>query len=185
MNMLHIDSNTLGAHSVSRELRGAVVKEWKRAHAAAKVTYRDVAAQTLPHGTPVADAGDSAARLGANVLDEFLTADVVVSGAPMDNFGVPSALKARIDRIAVSGKTFRYGTNGPEGLAGDKRVIIASSRGGFYGAGTPGTAADFQETHLRQLFGFLGVSDPRRGREHQRGTEGAGDRRHACGDPRE
>ena len=159
MNLLHIDSSALGAHSVSRELSGAVVKEWKRAHPGAKVTYRDVAAQPLPHWTPVAAAGDPAARLGGDVLDEFLAADVVVIGAPMYNFGVPSALKAWIDRIAVAGKTFRYGANGPEGLAGGKRVIIASSRGGFYGTGTPGAAADFQETYLRQLFGFLGVTD--------------------------
>lgn len=159
MNLLHIDSSALGAHSVSRELSGAIVKAWKRAHPGAKATYRDVAAQPLPHWTPVADADDPAARLGGDVLDEFLAADVVVIGAPMYNFGVPSALKAWIDRIAVAGKTFRYGANGPEGLASGKRVIIASSRGGFYGVGTPGAAADFQETYLRQLFGFLGVTD--------------------------
>ncbi len=94
------------------------------------------------------------------VLDEFLAADVVVIGAPMYNFGVPSTLKAWIDRIAVAGKTFRYGANGAEGLAGGrKRVIIASSRGGFYSAGTAGAAADFQEAYLRQVFGFLGVTD--------------------------
>ena len=128
------------------------------AHPGAKVTYRDVAAQPLPHWTPVVDAGELAGRLGGNVLDEFLAADVVVIGPPMCNFGVPSALEAWMDRIAVAGQTFRYGTNGPEGLAGDKRVIIASSSGDFYGAGTPGGAADFQATYLRQLFGFLGVS---------------------------
>src|SRR5450759_1100222 len=82
MNLLHIDSSALGAHSVSRELSGAIVKAWKRAHPGAKATYRDVAAQPLPHWTPVADADDPAARLGGDVLDEFLAADVVVIGAP-------------------------------------------------------------------------------------------------------
>ena len=127
-------------------------------------------------------------RSGGEVLDEFLVVDVVVVGAPMYNFGVPSTLRAWIDRIAGAGKTFRYGANRPEGLAGDKRVIIALSRGGFYGAGTPGESADFKETYLRVV--RLSRRDryrdhPRRGREHQRGTEGASNRGRAGGDPRE
>ena len=93
------------------------------------------------------------------VLDEFLDADIVVIGAPMYNFGIPSQLKAWIDRIAVAGKTFRYTAAGPEGLAGNKRVIIAISRGGFYGAGMPAAALEHVETYLRGVFGFIGVTD--------------------------
>lgn len=74
--------------------------------------------------------------------------------APMYNFSIPSTLKAWIDRVAVAGKTFRYTANGPEDLAGYKRVIIASSRGGLYGDNNP---SDFQEAYLRQVFSFLGV----------------------------
>jgi FMN-dependent NADH-azoreductase len=159
MNLLHIDSSALGAHSVSRELSAAIVDTWKRAHPGAKAVYRDLAAQPLPHWTPVADAGDPAARAGAEAMDEFLAADVVVIGAPMYNFSISSTLKTWIDRVAVAGKTFRYGANGAEGLAGGKRVIIASSRGGYYGSETPGAAFDFQEAYLRKLFGFLGVTD--------------------------
>jgi FMN-dependent NADH-azoreductase len=70
------------------------------------------------------------------VLDEFLAADVVVIGAPMYNFGIPSQLKAWIDRLAVAGKTFRYTEKGPLGLAGGKTVIVASSRG-FLRCGQP------------------------------------------------
>src|ERR1700757_4371924 len=82
------------------------------------------------------------------VLDEFLEADIVVMGAPMYNFGIPSQLKAWIDRIAVAGKTFRYGATGPEGLAGGKRVVVAISRGGFYGPGTPTAALEHVESYL-------------------------------------
>jgi len=92
-------------------------------------------------------------------LDEFLAADIVVIGAPMYNFGIPSQLKAWIDRIAVAGKTFRYTASGPEGLSGNKRVIIATSRGGFYGAGTPAAAVEHAESYLRSVFGLLGVTD--------------------------
>jgi FMN-dependent NADH-azoreductase len=92
-------------------------------------------------------------------MDEFLAAEVIVLGAPMYNFGIPSQLKAWIDHVAVAGKTFHYTAHGPEGLAGGKRVIVASSRGGFYGEGTAGAAMDFQENYLRAVFGFLGIND--------------------------
>lgn len=159
MNLLHIDSSALGAHSVSRELGAALVEAWKRRHPDGTVVHRDLAANPLPHWTPVADADDPAARTNAEVLDEFLAADTIVIGAPMYNFGVPSTLKAWIDRIAIAGKTFRYDADGPQGLAGGKRVVIASSRGGVYSEGSPYAAADFQEAYLRQVFGFLGVTD--------------------------
>jgi FMN-dependent NADH-azoreductase len=92
-------------------------------------------------------------------LEEFLAADVVVVGAPMYNFTIPSQLKAWIDRIAVAGRTFKYGPSGPQGLAGGKKVVIISSRGGLYGPGTPAESLDFQERYLRAVFNFLGVTD--------------------------
>ena len=93
-------------------------------------------------------------------MDEFLAADIVVLGAPMYNFTLPSQLKAWIDRIVVAGKTFKYGAQGPEGLAGNKRVIVAISRGGFYGPGTPAAVGEHLETYLRWVFGFIGVKNP-------------------------
>jgi len=96
---------------------------------------------------------------GEAALDEFLAADIVVLGAPMYNFSIPSQLKAWIDRVAVAGKTFRYTETGPVGLAGGKKVIVASSRGGFYGPGSPTAALDHQESYLRAVFGFLGITD--------------------------
>src|SRR5437868_7906476 len=96
---------------------------------------------------------------GQAVLDEFLATDIVVLGAPMYNFTIPSQLKAWIDRIVVAGKTFKYGAQGAEGLAGNKRVIVAISRGGFYGAGTPAAVGEHLETYLRWVFGFIGVTN--------------------------
>src|SRR6202012_1647604 len=97
---------------------------------------------------------------GQAVLEEFLAADIVVLGAPMYNFTIPSQLKAWIDRIIVGGKTFKYGANGAEGLAGNKRLIVAISRGGFYGAGSPTAALEHLETYLRGVFGFIGIVNP-------------------------
>ena len=170
MKLLHLDASILGANSASRELSAAVVARLRREVPGLEVTYRDLAAQPLGHlsGAHLA-AGQGVVPESAAlqkdiaesqaVLAEFLAADTVVIGAPMYNFSVPSQLKAWIDRVLVAGKTFRYGANGPEGPAGSKRVIVAISRGGFYGPGTPAEAAEHVQTYLRTVFGFMGVTD--------------------------
>ncbi len=170
MKLLHIDSSILGANSVSRPVAAAVVERLRHARPDLDLTYRDLAAAPLPHVALANLPGDHplAALVAASedramsqtVLDEFLAADIVVIGAPMYNFSVPSQLKAWIDRILVPGKTFAYGPEGPTGLAGDKRVILVVSRGGLYGAGAPFAAAEHVETYLRTVFGFIGVANP-------------------------
>lgn len=158
MKLLHIDSSVLGENSASRSLTAAIVARLRGEHSGIEITRRDLAAQTLPHFTPaLAESHPCVARNG-EILDEFLAADVVVIGAPMYNFTIPTQLKAWIDRVLTAGKTFRYTENGPEGLAGGKRVIIASSRGGIYSKG-PAATVDFQETYLRHVFGFMGIHD--------------------------
>ncbi|WP_297843405.1 FMN-dependent NADH-azoreductase [Pseudomonas sp.] len=159
MKLLHIDSSALGEYSVSRQLSADIVAELKHQTPDVEISYLDLAAQPLAHWTPaVADASGAEAAQGNALVEEFLAADVVVIGAPMYNFGISSQLKAWIDRIAVAGKTFRYTENGVEGLAKGKQVIIASSRGGVYVEG-PFAAFDHQETYLRAVLGFIGVTD--------------------------
>jgi FMN-dependent NADH-azoreductase len=157
MKLLHIDSSILGQQSASRELSAAITARWQAAIPGLQVTYRDLDAAPLAHvsgrslaGTDVAETAES-----SEALQEFLDADVVVIGAPMYNFGIASTLKAWIDRLAVAGKTFHYTANGPEGLVGGKKVILASTRGGFHQQ----SGADFQEPYLRFLFGFFGITD--------------------------
>ena len=154
MKLLHIDSSALGTNSVSRELSAAIVEAWKRREPGLEVVYRDLSAEPLPHWAPVAEAAQA-----RDPLTEFFAADVIVIGAPMYNFGIPSQLKAWIDRIVVAGKTFRYTANGPEGLAGGRKVVVASTRGGFYGAESGRADFDFQENYLRHVFGFIGITD--------------------------
>lgn len=158
MKLLHIDSSILGVHSASRALGAAVVAARKAADPALEVTYRDLAASPLPHlsGGSLAKADPAEAADAEQVMQEFLDADVVVIGAPMYNFAIPSTLKAWIDRLAVAGRTFRYNEQGmAEGLAGGKEVVVASSRGGFH----QGSAMDFQEPYLRHILGFMGIDD--------------------------
>lgn len=160
MKLLHVDSSILGHASASRALGAAVVTARRAADPTVQVTYRDLAATPLPHLSGASLAGADAAEAAAadEVMREFLEADVVVIGAPMYNFAIPSTLKAWIDRLAVAGKTFRYNAQGmAEGLAGGKQVVVASSRGGFH----QDDGADFQEPYLRYMFGFMGITDVR------------------------
>lgn len=159
MKLLHIDSSVLGENSASRSLTSAIVARLRTEHAGIEVIRRDLAAQTLPHFTPVLEENHPCVARNEEIIGEFLAADIVVIGAPMYNFGIPTQLKAWIDRILVAGKTFRYTGNGPEGLAGGKRVIIASARGGIY-SDAAGKASDFQEAYLRRIFEFIGVDNP-------------------------
>jgi FMN-dependent NADH-azoreductase len=170
MKLLHIDSSILAQGSVSRTLSAEVAAAQRASQPGIEVTYRDLATDPVDHLSGAHLAAfqgavptDAAIRrdiaLGQAALDEFLAADIVVVGAPMYNFSIPSQLKAWIDRIAVAGKTFRYTAEGPEGLAGGKKVIVASSRGGFYGPGTPAADMEHQESYLRAVFGFFGITD--------------------------
>lgn len=169
--LLHIDSSILGGNSVSRSLSAGIVAKLKASDPSLSVTYRDLAAEPIAHlsGAHLAAAQGVEGQLdpalahdlaqGGQALEEFLAADIVVIGVGFYNFGIASQLKAWVDRIAVAGKTFRYSEKGPEGLAGGKRVIIAISRGGFYGPGSPAAAFEHAETYLRGVFGFLGITD--------------------------
>ncbi|HEY5072619.1 MAG TPA: FMN-dependent NADH-azoreductase [Caulobacteraceae bacterium] len=171
MKLLHIDSSILGANSVSRQVSAAIVERLRAATPDLEVIYRDLAAAPPSHltggqfaarfGAAPEDAEDQAqVAAGEAVLAEFLAADIIVIGAPMYNFTLPTQLKAWVDRIVIAGKTFRYGANGPEGLAGGKRVIIALSRGGLYGQGAPAEAFEHVEGYLRSIFAFMGIANP-------------------------
>ena len=148
MTIVRIDSSITGEASVSRQLTAATLAQLVAEQPGATVIIRDLVGQPLDHIT-------LAAFADTDVLDEFLAADTVIIGAPMYNFGIPSQLKAWIDRISIAGKTFHYTEDGrPESLVGDKKVIVAVSRGGFY---EEGDALEHVETYLKGVFGFLGI----------------------------
>ncbi len=170
MKLLHVDSSILGPFSVSRQLSAEIVAKLRQDRPDLKVRYRDLAAVPVPPLSgaylaaqqpgappPSADVQQDIA-LGGELLNEFLGADIVVIGAPMYNFTISSQLKAWIDRLLIAGKTFRYTEKGVEGLAGGRRVIVASSRGGIYSEGAA-AAVEHQETYLRSVFGFIGIAD--------------------------
>ena len=162
-NILVLKSSAAGAASVSNQLVDAFVARWP----AATVTTRDVGADPVPHLLPIAlsglfgnregPAGETADRAD-EVTAELKAADVLVIGAPMYNFGIPSTLKAWFDHVIRAGVTFNYTAEGPKGLLHGKRAIVLEARGGFYSDGIAKTM-DAQEPHLRSMLGLMGITE--------------------------
>lgn len=168
-NVLIIDSAATGDASVSRKLTDAAAEAIRRRNPATRITYRDIGADPIPHLTgetvPAIRAGlvgsetaRDALALSDTLVRELFDADLIVIGAPMYNFGMPSTLKAWFDHVARAGVTFRYSEAGPEGLLKGRKAIVVETRGGLYSEG-PAAAFDSQEPHLRTLLGFLGITD--------------------------
>jgi len=173
MKVLHIDSSILSDNSVSRQLTRTIVAEWQAQHPGSTVDYLDLAAEApshlsaeslgfrLPATATLTDAQRRENAVSEALVSQFLAADVIVVGAPLYNFSIPSQLKAWIDRVAQVGRTFKYTETGPVGLAGGKTVIVASTRGGVYSTSEGGRAMEHQESYLQTVFGFFGITDVR------------------------
>jgi FMN-dependent NADH-azoreductase len=171
MKLFHLDSSITGNHSVSRTLTAAIVAAHVAQHPDTEIVYRDLANDPAMHlspahlavfqGAPVdgpALAQDLAE--GGRYLEELFAADVLVIGAPMYNLGIPSQLKAWIDRIVVAGKTFRYTEHGPEGLLpAGKKVFIAASSGGLYSGDSPAAFLEHSVSYLKGALGLIGLKD--------------------------
>lgn len=167
MKILQINSSARSAGANSTRLADAITTRLKAANPGAVVELRDLAAN--PH--PVLDEAalgalftpaeqrtpEQAARVALDdaLIAQVQSADAIVLGVPMYNFGVPVQLKTWIDAIARAGVTFRYTENGPEGLLKGKKVYVALARGGIY----RDTPADSQVPYLKGVLGFLGMTD--------------------------
>ncbi|MEY4139393.1 MAG: hypothetical protein RLZZ371_1575 [Pseudomonadota bacterium] len=173
MKLLHVDSSILGSYSVSRQLSAEIVAEWRKNRPDTTVEYLDLAVNAPNHFSAdaiaikgVAQPEPTEAQRAENALSEklvsqFLASDVIVIGAPFYNFSIPTQLKAWIDRLAQPGRTFTYTEKGPTGLATGKTVIVASTRGGAYSTSEGGQAMEHQESYLKVVFGFFGITDVR------------------------
>jgi FMN-dependent NADH-azoreductase len=167
MKILQINTSARSAGANSTRLADSVTARLRAQNPAAVVELRDLASD--PH--PVLDEAalnalftpadsrteDQAARVALDdaLIAQVQSADAIVLGVPMYNFGVPVQLKTWLDAIARAGVTFRYTENGPEGLLKGKKVYVALARGGKY----RDTPADSQVPYLKTILGFLGLSD--------------------------
>lgn len=155
MHILQLDSGLFPGQSVSRQLTADIVKRLQ-AQGNTTVTHRDLVAEPIPHLDAAALTQDNA--LTNQLIDELKAADAIVIGAPMYNFTIPTQLKAWLDRIVKQGVTFKYTEQGPQGLLPGKTIYIASGRGGVYSKGEA-AAMDHQESYLRTVLGFIGLTD--------------------------
>ena len=172
MKLLHIDSSINGDNSVSRKLSKTITEQLVAAFPEAQVDYLDLAVNAPNHFSANAmafrnpEANDPSAEevkrenaVSEQLVTQFLESDVIVVAAPFYNFTIPSQLKAWIDRILQPRRTFRYTENGVEGLATGKTVVVASSRGGVYSTTEQGQALEHQESYLKTIFAFIGITD--------------------------
>ena len=170
MNILHLDSSITGTQSVSRTLSADIVAALAARHPGTKVTYHDLANEPLLHLSPAhlaafqGGAVESAAlgqdiAQGGQYLTELFAADVLVIGVPMYNFGIPTQLKAWIDRVVVAGKTFSYSERGPEGLLTGKKVVLATSSGNVYSGNSPASVLEHAESYLKAVLAHIGLKD--------------------------
>ena len=165
---LILNSAVTGEASISNKLTAEFAARLKERDPSARIATRDLGANPVPHllpdtvagirATATTEAEKAALALSDELVDEMRDIDLLVIGAPMYNFGIPSSLKAWFDYILRAGVTFRYTENGPEGLLPVKKAVVIETRGGLYSEG-PAVAMDSQEPHLRTLLGFMGVTD--------------------------
>jgi FMN-dependent NADH-azoreductase len=167
--VLVLTSSVLGDASVSNQLTTHIVNQLRLKNGKSKVIARDLGSNPVPHLTQdstialrVPEAENevqaNAQALSDELIAELKAADLLVIGAPMYNFGIPSTLKAWFDYVLRAGVTFSYSEAGPEGLLKGKRAIVVLTRGGLYSEG-PAQLMDAQEPHLRTLLGFIGITD--------------------------
>lgn len=167
-NLLVLNSSANTGASVSRTLIEDAVWQILNAAPGTQVVRRDLGSDPVPHlttanlagvrGTPETPEEHAARALSDTLIAELRAADTILIAAPMYNFSVPTSLRAWFDFVLRAGETFRYSEAGPEGLLKGKKVIVLTSRGGLYSEG-PARAADFQEPYLRQLLGFIGLTE--------------------------
>lgn len=156
MKILHLDSGIFLEQSVSRQLSQDIVSKLKQGRDAV-VTHRDLVADPVGHLTAEELLAEEKPVID-ELVKELFEADVLVIGAPMYNFTIPTQLKAWIDRVLQAGVTFKYTEQGPQGLVSGKKAYIASGRGGIYSKGDA-AALDHQESYLTQALSFIGITD--------------------------
>jgi FMN-dependent NADH-azoreductase len=169
--LLHLDASPRGDYSISRQLSAAAVAAWKDKHPGGKVIVRDLTKTKMTFvdldwimgafspPDQVADHHKAALAISDTLIAELLEADEIVLGTPMYNFTVPAVVKAWIDHVVRAGKTFNYGSSGPEGLAKGRKMLVTVASGGSYDKASGMEAYNHETPYLRQILGFIGITD--------------------------
>jgi FMN-dependent NADH-azoreductase len=149
-------------HSFSRRIAREVTARLVTLNPGAEIVERDLAVDPPPHPdldfyeailSPVPD-DDPRFSLSEQMIRELEVADFVVIGTPMNNFSVPSTLKAWIDHIVRIRRTFRSLPEGKIGTLRDRPVFVISAHGGHMSGGYQ---PDFLTPYLRAIFETIGI----------------------------
>ena len=166
-HLLHVDSSLQGDNSTSRRFTAEAAAAWRAANPGGQVTYRDLAADPLPHYDAAAHSARMVApadhtpeqarawELATELVGEVRAADTVIVGAPMYNWGPPTTLKTWIDHLIAPGLSRDAATQ--EGLLGGRQMTIISSRGGGYGPGTPREGWNHVDGWLGHVLSSIGL----------------------------
>jgi FMN-dependent NADH-azoreductase len=169
-HLLHIDSSIQGDRSISRALTARAAARWHAAHPGSSVTYRDLAADPIPHMGPARleagavpvdrhnEAQAAAWAISVELIEEVDAADTVLLGLPLYNFGPPSTVKSWVDYLIAPGPSIDAATG--EGKLGDTEMIVLQARGGGYGEGTPREGWDHAQPWLPHGVSLTGL-EPR------------------------
>jgi len=169
--LLHLDASPRGDYSISRQLSAAAVAAWKDKHPGGKVIVRDLTKTKMTFvdldwimgafspPDQVTDDHKNALAISDTLIAELLEADEIVMGTPMYNFTIPAVVKAWIDHVVRAGKTFNYGSSGPEGLAKGRKMLVTVASGGSYDKASGMEAYNYETPYLRQILGFIGITD--------------------------
>ena len=169
-NILHLKSSIQGAASYSIKLGDAIVTKIQAKYPDSALEELNLVDIDIPHlnpdvlrtffipGDQLTEGEKESISFSDQVVKQLLAADIIVIGAPLYNFTIPTALKAWIDHITRAGITFGYGEHGPVGKVTGKKVYVAMSSGGVFSEG-PGKANDFVAPYLKVFLGFLGMTD--------------------------
>jgi FMN-dependent NADH-azoreductase len=157
MTLLRVDASIQSPRSASSELADLVLAEWTAAHPERSVVRRHLAADPLPADAWAAavgaaftpdeqrtDAQRAALALAGELAAELRAADAAVLALPLYNFGVSQHVKTWIDLTVAGGR-------GGEKLLDGKPVVLLTTRGGAYGAGTPRDGWDHNTDYLRRI----------------------------------
>jgi FMN-dependent NADH-azoreductase len=170
--LLKIDVSTRGSLSISRQLSSRFVEQWKKGNSAGKVIERDIATTELPFlelpwiaanfskASARTDEQSVLLKFSDDLVAELQQADHYLIATPMYNFGIPAKLKAYVDHVVRAGVTFRTNADGSyTGLLTDKKATVIIASAGEYTPGAPAEGLDTLKPYLREILGFVGVTD--------------------------
>ncbi len=173
--LLHVDASARVSRSLSRELSRHFVDTWRSHRPGGRIIRRDLAMDPPPYVTEDWIAAAFAApeqrteqmrkilAWSEKAISELEMADLIVVGAPMYNYGMPSMLKAWFDQVIRIGRTFSFdlarGDWPLEPILGGKQLVVLSSRGEFgFGPGEMRQSWNHLDPHVATCAHYIGVA---------------------------